>query len=156
MARDWGHAADYVYGMWLMLQQDEPRDFVLATGTKTTVREFVKADFQRVDIAVRYVRCTLEFRPEISSYRFYPLLMATRWQGIGADLKGINVSNGETVVSIDQRLIRAPEVECLVGDSRSATSFLNWKPLHSLEVCHEISVVLSFVHQCFITLKSAV
>ena len=69
--------------------------------------------------------------------------MVTRWQGIGADLKGINVSNGETVVSIDQRLIRASEVECLVGDSRSAMSFLNWKPLHSLEVCYAISVVLS-------------
>jgi len=108
MARDWGHAADYVHGMWLMLQQDEPRDFVLATGTKTTVREFVEAAFQRVNITVR-------------------------WQGIGADLKGINVSNGETVVSIDQNLIRASEVECLVGDSRSAMSFLNWKPLHSLE-----------------------
>lgn len=151
MARDWGHAADYVYGMWLMLQQDEPRDFVLATGTKTTVREFVEAAFQRVDITVRYVRCTLEFRPEISSYRFCPLLMVTRWQGIGADLKGINVSNGDTVVSIDQKLIRASEVECLVGDSRSATSFLNWKPLHSLEVCHAISVVLSFFHHYFIT-----
>jgi len=108
MARDWGHAADYVHGMWLMLQQDEPRDFVLATGTKTTVREFVEAAFQRINITVR-------------------------WQGIGADLKGINVSNGETVVSIDQNLIRASEVECLVGDSRSAMSFLNWKPLHSLE-----------------------
>ncbi|KAL2842511.1 GDP-mannose 4,6-dehydratase [Aspergillus pseudodeflectus] len=108
MARDFGHAEDYVRGMWLMLQQDEPRDLVLATGVKTTVRDFVEMAFARVGVVIR-------------------------WQGTGPDLKGLDVSNGETVVEIDRKLFRPSETECLIGDSRVAREILGWEPLRSIE-----------------------
>lgn len=106
--RDWGHARDYVEGMWLMLQQDKPDDFVLATGKKIAVRTFVEWAFREVGI-------TLE------------------WKGSCADEKGYDVSTGKSLVEIDPKYFRPAEVDLLVGDASKAKKVLGWEPKHSVE-----------------------
>jgi GDPmannose 4,6-dehydratase len=101
--RDWGFAGDYVEGMWLMLQQDKPDDYVLATGEKHTVREFCQAAFARAGI-------NLEFR------------------GKGEDEVGIDSRSGKEVIAIDSRYYRPTEVELLIGDASKAKRVLGWSP----------------------------
>lgn len=101
--RDWGFAGDYVEGMWMMLQHPTPDDYVLATGEKHSVREFCQLAFQRVGIDV-------EFRGE----------------GVGE--VGVDASNGNEVIAIDERYFRPTEVELLVGDASKAARVLGWKP----------------------------
>jgi GDPmannose 4,6-dehydratase len=101
--RDWGFAGDYVEGMWLMLQQDKPDDYVLATGEKHSVREFCQAAFARAGI-------NLEFRGE------------------GEDEVGIDSSSGKEVIAIDSRYYRPTEVELLIGDASKAKQALGWSP----------------------------
>jgi GDPmannose 4,6-dehydratase len=101
--RDWGHARDFVEGMWLMLQQDEPDDYVLATGEMRGVREVVELAFARVN---RHIE----------------------WRGHGLDEKGIDCNNGEILVAIDPRYYRPTEVDCLLGDARKARERLGWAP----------------------------
>jgi len=98
--RDWGHAIDYVNGMWLMLQQDKPDDYVLATGKTYTVREFVEKSF---------------------SYKDYNIT----WQGIGEDEIGID-QNGITRIKINPKYYRPCEVDLLLGDASKAEKELNW------------------------------
>jgi GDPmannose 4,6-dehydratase len=100
--RDWGHARDYVEGMWRILQQDEPDDFVLATGESHSVREFV-------ELAFSHVGTTIE------------------WQGRGISEQGIDASNGEVLVEIDPRYFRPTEVDHLLGDPSKARQVLGWK-----------------------------
>jgi len=100
--RDWGHAKDFVYAQWLMLQQDEPKDYVIATGVTHTVREFVEFSFKEVDIDIE-------------------------WQGVGVNEKGINVSTGKTLVEVDEKYFRPAEVELLLGDPTKAEKELGWK-----------------------------
>jgi GDPmannose 4,6-dehydratase len=100
--RDWGHARDYVEGMWRILQQDEPDDFVLATGESHSVREFV-------ELAFSHVGTTIE------------------WQGRGINEQGIDASNGEVLVEIDPRYFRPTEVDHLLGDPSKAREALGWK-----------------------------
>jgi GDPmannose 4,6-dehydratase len=100
--RDWGHAKDYVEMQWLMLQQDKPEDFVIATGVQYSVRDFV-------DTAAK------------------ELGMAIRWEGQGIDEKGY-ADNGKCVVSVDPRYFRPTEVETLLGDPSHAKSKLGWTP----------------------------
>jgi GDPmannose 4,6-dehydratase len=100
--RDWGHAKDYVDGMWRILQQSEPDDYVLATGETHSVREFVELAFEEID------------RP-------------IEWQGEGVDEKGIDRSTRETLVEIDPIYFRPTEVELLLGDPRKANDILGWK-----------------------------
>ena len=100
--RDWGHAREYVRGMWLMLQQDEPDDYVLATGTTTPVRDFVQWAFEDVGI-------TLE------------------WKGSGIDEKGIDTATGNVLVEVDPRYFRPTEVELLLGDPTKAKTRLGWE-----------------------------
>ncbi|MEQ8372273.1 GDP-mannose 4,6-dehydratase [Roseibium sp. RP-7] len=100
--RDWGHAKDYVRGMWLMLQQDKADDYVLATGKTTSVRNFVNWSFSEVDIALD-------------------------WQGSGVDEKGIDAATGKVVVEIDPRYFRPTEVDLLLGDATKAFERLGWK-----------------------------
>jgi GDPmannose 4,6-dehydratase len=100
--RDWGHAKEYVEGMWLMLQQDQPEDFVLATGETHSVREFATLAFNKVGIEIE-------------------------WQGKGIDEKGINKASGEVIIQIDPRYFRPTEVELLVGDPSKAHKELGWK-----------------------------
>ncbi|UYY76420.1 GDP-mannose 4,6-dehydratase [Sphingomonas sp. R1] len=99
--RDWGHARDYVRGMWMMLQQDTPDDYVLATGETTTVRTFVDWAFQDVGI-------TLE------------------WKGEGADERGYDVATGRCLVQVDPRYYRPTEVDLLIGDPTKARTRLGW------------------------------
>lgn len=99
--RDWGHAADYVEGMWRMLQQDVPDDFVLATGQACRVRQFVEEVFTALGHQMK-------------------------WQGQGLDEVGILVENNQEVVRIAADYYRPAEVHCLIGDSRKAQQKLNW------------------------------
>ena len=100
--RDWGHAREYVRGMWLMMQQDEPDDYVLATGVTTTVRDFVSLAFAEMGT-------TLE------------------WRGTGIDETGACARTGRTMVEVDPRYFRPTEVELLVGDASKAAAKLGWR-----------------------------
>ncbi|MCB0761483.1 MAG: GDP-mannose 4,6-dehydratase [Flavobacteriales bacterium] len=106
--RDWGHAKDYVEGMWLMLQQETADDYVLATGETHSVREFVELAFGEVGIALD-------------------------WTGKGVDEKGINKATGEVIVEVDPRYFRPTEVDLLVGDPSKAYKELGWKHRHTLQ-----------------------
>ena len=99
--RDWGHARDFVEGMWLMLQQDEPDDYVLATGESHSVREFVERAFAYIDVTIA-------------------------WQGAGAAEKGLDKATGKVLVEIDPRYFRPTEVDQLLGDASKARSKLRW------------------------------
>src|SRR6266853_693212 len=100
--RDWGHARDYVEGMWMMLQQDEPDDYVLATGEKHSVREFVERAFDHVGRAIA-------------------------WRGSGVDETGIDAKSGQILVEIDPRYFRPTEVDLLLGDPGKARQKLGWR-----------------------------
>ena len=100
--RDWGHAKDFVYAQWLMLQQDKPQDYVIATGETHTVREFVELSFKEVDIDIE-------------------------WKGIGVEEKGIDSNTGKVLVEIDEKYFRPAEVELLLGDPSKAEKELGWK-----------------------------
>ena len=106
--RDWGHAKDYVEGMWLMLQQEKPEDFVLATGKSTTVRDFCTIAFKEVDIDIS-------------------------WVGEGDNEKGIDQVSGKVLVEIDKNYYRPTEVDLLIGDASKAKKILNWEPKIELE-----------------------
>ena len=101
--RDWGHARDYVEGMWLMLQQPQPDDYVLATGETHTVRSFVEKAFAYVGRKVV-------------------------WQGKGIEEKGVDSANGKVLVEIDSRYFRPTEVDLLLGDASKAKARLGWAP----------------------------
>ena len=105
--RDWGHAKDYVEGMWLMLQQGEAHDLVLATGTTTSVRDFVDMAFAAADIEVA-------------------------WKGEGVDEKGYDAETGECIVEVDPRYYRPTEVDLLLGDASKAREALGWEPRYDL------------------------
>jgi GDPmannose 4,6-dehydratase len=115
--RDWGHARDYVEMQWLMLQQDEPDDYVIATGVQYTVREFVSAAAQELGIAIR-------------------------WEGLGVDEKGYDVATGKCIVAVDERYFRPTEVETLLGDPTKAKTKLGWVPKITFE-----ELVREMVHE---------
>jgi GDPmannose 4,6-dehydratase len=100
--RDWGHARDYVEAMWLMLQQDEPDDYVIATGETHTVREFVELAFAEVGRRIA-------------------------WRGAGTQEQGVDAKNGQVLVSVDTRYFRPTEVDYLHGDPAKAQSRLGWR-----------------------------
>ena len=101
--RDWGHAKDYVRAQWLMLQQQVPDDYVIATGEQHSVREFVTRAAAQLE-------------------------MALEWRGSGVDEHGIDTKSGKTVVKVDPRYFRPTEVDTLLGDSSKAREKLGWKP----------------------------
>ncbi len=114
--RDWGHAKDYVEAMWLILQQDKPEDFVIATGTTTSVREFIKLAFGELGIELKFT-------------------------GEGVEEKGIvaacnnpeyQLPSGKVVVAVDPEYFRPTEVELLIGDATKAKEKLGWKPRYDL------------------------
>ena len=115
--RDWGHAKDYVEAMWLMLQQDAPEDYVIATGVTTTVREFVRMAFNEVGIQVRFEGKGLH---EIGVIEF-----------LDHAVKGIEI--GQVIIKVDPRYFRLTEVELLIGDPRKANEQLGWKPSYDLK-----------------------
>jgi GDPmannose 4,6-dehydratase len=100
--RDWGHARDYVEGMWRILQQETPDDYVLATGETHSVREFIELAFSKVGRTIE-------------------------WKGSGVDEVGIDATSGDTLVKIDRRYFRPTEVDLLLGDPSKAERLLGWK-----------------------------
>jgi GDPmannose 4,6-dehydratase len=100
--RDWGHAKDYVEMQWLMLQQEQPEDFVIATGVQYSVHDFVNAAAEELDIKVR-------------------------WEGQGVEEKGYDAA-GKCIVAVDPRYFRPTEVETLLGDATKARLMLGWEP----------------------------
>ncbi|MDD2960694.1 MAG: GDP-mannose 4,6-dehydratase [Muribaculaceae bacterium] len=101
--RDWGYAKDYVECMWLIMQQDTPEDFVIATGEYHTVREFTTLAFKRAGIELR-------------------------WEGEGLNEKGIDIASGKVIVEVDAKYFRPAEVEQLLGDPTKAKEKLGWNP----------------------------
>jgi GDPmannose 4,6-dehydratase len=106
--RDWGHARDYVRAQWLMLQQDRPDDFVIATGEQHSVREFCERAAGRLG-------------------------MRLEWRGAGVDERGIDAASGRTVIKIDARYFRPTEVDALLGDASKARARLGWLPQVSFD-----------------------
>lgn len=100
--RDWGHSKDYVKAMWLMLQQDTPDDYVIATNETRTVREFVEIAFKCAGIDIE-------------------------WQGTGVNEIGINKANGKTIVKVSEKFFRPAEVDILLGNPAKAEKILGWK-----------------------------
>jgi GDPmannose 4,6-dehydratase len=106
--RDWGHARDYVRAQWLMLQQQEAEDFVIATGAQHSVREFVTMAGAELDMRVE-------------------------WRGNGSDEQGVDASTGRVVVRVDSRYFRPTEVETLLGDASKAREKLGWEPHYTFQ-----------------------
>ena len=105
--RDWGHAKDYVEGMWRILQAKQPEDFVLATGITTTIRDFTTMVFKETGVDLK-------------------------WSGKGVEEKGIDKESGKTLVAVDPDYFRPAEVSLLLGDSTKARTKLGWKPKYDL------------------------
>ena len=124
--RDWGHARDYVEAMWLMLQQDTPEDYVIASGENHSVREFVERAFARTDITIA-------------------------WKGEGLNEIGYDSQTGKELIFIDEKYFRPTEVDFLIGDASKARTKLGWKPkttFHELVnelVDHEVNHLKEYV-----------
>jgi GDPmannose 4,6-dehydratase len=101
--RDWGHARDYVEMQWLMLQQDQPEDYVIATGQQHSVREFVESAGDELELSIQ-------------------------WKDKGLDEKGIDENTGKVIIAIDPRYFRPTEVDTLLGDATKAREKLGWQP----------------------------
>jgi GDPmannose 4,6-dehydratase len=125
--RDWGYAGDYVELMWLMLQQNEPDDYIMATGVTTSVRDFITMAFQEAGISIR-------------------------WEGSGIDERGIDGESGKVLVEIDPRYFRPAEVDLLIGDPSKAKKRLGWEPkvqlpeLIKMMVAHDITLAEEELH----------
>jgi len=120
--RDWGFAGDYVEAMWRMLQQDEPGDYVVATGEAHSVREFVEAACKRLEIDLE-------------------------WRGEGVDEVGIDRASGESIILIDPRYFRPTEVESLLGDATKASRKLGWSPKVTFSELVDMMVDADFKQQ---------
>jgi GDPmannose 4,6-dehydratase len=101
--RDWGHAKDFVEMQWLMLQQEAPDDYVIATGEQHSVREFIELTAKELGITIQ-------------------------WEGEGKSERGVNMANGKTIVAVDPMYFRPTEVETLLGDTSKARKMLGWEP----------------------------
>ncbi len=106
--RDWGHARDYVEMQWLMLQQESPEDYVIASGEQHSVREFIEMSAKELGISIE-------------------------WQGKGASERGVNSANGRTIVAVDPHYFRPTEVDTLLGDPSKAKAKLGWSPKITFE-----------------------
>ncbi len=122
--RDWGHAKDYVEAMWLILQQDEPDDYVVATGKTTTVRDFVKMTFEYLGISLRFEGSDVNEKGIIDS------LDTSRLNELG--IQNSKLKPGRVVLEVDPRYFRPTEVDILIGDPTKAMTKLGWKPRHTL------------------------
>lgn len=115
--RDWGHAKDYVEAMWLILQQDKPDDFVVATGITTTVREFIKMSFAEVGIMLRFEG------EEVNEIGIID----------GIESSSFKMKTGDVIVKVDSRYFRPSEVDLLIGDANKAKNQLGWQPKYDLQ-----------------------
>ncbi|WP_255471703.1 GDP-mannose 4,6-dehydratase [Endozoicomonas sp. OPT23] len=122
--RDWGYAKDYVECMWLMLQQDKPDDYVIASGETYTVRQFVEWTFEAVNIEIK-------------------------WEGSGVNEKGIDVKSGKVLVEVDEKYFRPAEVDLLWGDPSKAREKLGWEPKTSIKQLVELMVQYDLKHDTY-------
>ena len=114
--RDWGHAKDYVEAMWLILQQEQPEDFVIATGVTTTVRDFVKMSFAEIGIQLEFKGNDDKEHAEV----------------VSCSNPDYQVQIGKKVVAVDPKYYRPTEVDLLIGDASKAREKLGWKPKYDL------------------------
>jgi GDPmannose 4,6-dehydratase len=119
--RDWGHAKDYVEGMWLMMQHDTPQDFVLATGITTSVRDFVKMSFKCIGVELEFVGKGVNERGIV----------------VKCDNSICKLQEGQAVVGINEKYFRPAEVDMLIGDATKAKTLLGWKPKYTLQMLVE-------------------
>ena len=115
--RDWGHAKDYVEGMWLMLQQKTPKDYILATGITTTVRDFVEKAFKIYGVEIYFTGDGEKEKGIIKN-----------------DSKDFNLKKDQVVVSVSKKYYRPSEVDILVGDASKARKELGWEPKYNLDL----------------------
>lgn len=106
--RDWGHAKDYVYGMWLMLQTDKPDDFILASGETYSVKDFIEKAFSIKNISIK-------------------------WRGEGINEEGYDENTGKVLIKIDPNFFRPAEIDILLGDSSLARQKLGWKQQYNFD-----------------------
>jgi GDPmannose 4,6-dehydratase len=135
--RDWGHAKDYVDAMWRILQQDEPEDYVIATGVTTKVRDFIKMAFEEVGFTLKFKGEGLEeegILEDIDKEKAFDILGTSTFK----------VKKGDVLVKIDPAYFRPTEVDLLIGDPNKAMTKLNWKPKYDLKMLVE-DMVLSDV-----------
>jgi len=123
--RDWGHAKDYIEAMWLMLQQDKPEDFVIATGITTTVRDFIRMAFGELGIEVEFSGKDENERGVIID------IDESKAVSLGLNLDALRF--GQTVVKVDARYFRPTEVDLLIGDASKAKEKLGWLPKYDLQ-----------------------
>jgi GDPmannose 4,6-dehydratase len=123
--RDWGHAKDYVEAMWLILQQDKPEDFVIATGVTTTVRDFVKMAFAEVGVILEFKNSDEKEIGIIAS------LNTALLDKLGIESSPLNI--GQEIVAVDERYFRPTEVELLIGDPTKSKTKLGWVPKYDLQ-----------------------
>lgn len=135
--RDWGHAKDYVEAMWLILQQENPEDFVIATGVTTTVRDFVKMSFAELGIEVEFSGRDEHERGVI--------IDVDELKAESLKLKLENLKPGKTIVKVDPKYYRPTEVDLLIGDPTKSNTKLGWKPKYDLNDLIK-EMVLSDLH----------
>jgi GDPmannose 4,6-dehydratase len=131
--RDWGHAKDYIKAMYLILQQDAPDDYVIATGITTTIRDFIKKAFLEIGITVEFQGESINETGKIEQIDvdlFVKKIGDPYWEAIKKRL-------GETVVKVDPKYFRPTEVELLIGDATKARTKLSWKPQYNLDTLIE-------------------
>jgi GDPmannose 4,6-dehydratase len=126
--RDWGHAKDYVEGMWLILQQDTPEDYVLATGITTKVRDFIRMAFQEVGIDIKFTGEGIE---EVGLFNGFNTQVFEDATGLSVEDSKLNI--GDKLVSIDPEYFRPTEVDLLIGDAEKAKKNLGWTPKYDLK-----------------------
>jgi GDPmannose 4,6-dehydratase len=127
--RDWGHAKDYVEAMYLILQQDKPEDFVIATGVTTKVREFVRMSFAQYGIDIEFTGSEAEEIGKVASFD------TTKLANLG--ISNCPLVIGDTVVAVDKRYYRPTEVDLLIGDPTKSMTQLGWKPKYDLKALVE-------------------
>lgn len=127
--RDWGHAKDYIEAMWLILQQDKPEDFVIATGITTTVRDFVKMSFAELGIDIEFSGKDENEKGVIID------INQTKVKELGLNLNKLHL--GETVVKVDPKYYRPTEVDLLLGDPTKSKTKLGWNPRYNLQTLVE-------------------
>jgi GDPmannose 4,6-dehydratase len=134
--RDWGHAKDYAKGMWLMMQPDEPEDYVLATGVTTSVRDFVKMAFAEIGVEI-------EFKGKDADEKGYV---------VSTNNPAYPIKKGQQVVGLHPRYFRPAEVDLLIGDAAKARTKLGWKPKYDLQMMVKEMMAEELIYQAKHTL----
>lgn len=132
--RDWGHAKDYVLGMWLILQQNEPDDYILATGRTTEIRDFIKMVFEELGIRIVFSGTGLEEKGYVDEINESKLYEKLRELSIDFEklINHVKLLKGKDVINVDQKYFRPAEVDILLGDYTKAKTRLGWEPKHTI------------------------